>query len=154
MCYHSVRARQRERIPAPQPPPRRSRTARECLLVAAPAPGDGLDGSSDEEDLTHFSLWALDLTTEGDIDFNEIDADLKRFQEDAMVQASLSRGVDLRQYARETERDLRALAKDSITDYMERVEDVAKLNEEIDVCDKTLERMQQMLQTFQSRLGA
>eukprot|EP00946_MAST-07B_sp_MAST-7B-sp1_P002529 g2529.t1 len=123
------------------------------LAAAAAAPGDGLEGSSDEEDLTHFSLGTLDLTTEGDIDFNEIDADLKRFQEDAMVQASLSRGVDLRQYARETERDLRALAKDSITDYMERVEDVARLNEEIDVCDKTLERMQQMLQTFQSRLG-
>ena len=100
--------------------------------------------SSDDEDLSHFSLGALDLTTEGDIDFNEIDADLKRFQEDAMVQASLSRGVDLRQYARETERDLRALAKDSITDYMDRVEDVALLNEEIDICDTTLERMQQM----------
>jgi hypothetical protein len=110
-------------------------------------------GEDDDEDLSHFSLGALDLTTEGDIDFNEIDADLKRFQEDAMVQASLSRGVDLRQYARETERDLRALAKDSIADYMDRVEDVALLNEEIDVCDTTLERMQQMLQTFQSRLG-
>lgn len=109
--------------------------------------------SSDEEDLSQFSLGALDLTTEGDINFDEIDADLKRFQEDEMVQASLSRGVDLRQYARQTEQDLRVLAKDSIVDYMDRVEDVALLNQEIDVCDKTLERMQQMLQTFQSRLG-
>ena len=108
--------------------------------------------SSDESD-SEFSLGTLDITTEDEIDFNEIDQDLKRFQQDEMVQKSLSRGVDLRQYARETERELRELTQDSIQDYMDQIDDVALLNDDIDICDKTLERMQQMLQTFQSRLG-
>ena len=105
------------------------------------------------DDPNEFSLGNLDITSSEDINFDEIDADLKRFQEDDMVQKSLSRGVDLRQYARETERDLRALTQDSIQDYMDQINEVAILNDEIDICDKTLERMQQMLQTFQSRLG-
>ena len=37
----------------------------------------------------------------------EIDEDLAAFQEDEMVQQALHRGVDLRRYGRELERDLR-----------------------------------------------
>ena len=92
------------------------------------------------DDPNEFSLGNLDITSSEDINFDEIDADLKRFQEDDMVQKSLSRGVDLRQYARETERDLRALTQDSIQDYMDQINEVAILNDEIDICDKTLER--------------
>jgi hypothetical protein len=109
------------------------------------------DDYDEEGDPISFSLGTLDITSSEDINFNEIDADLKRFQEDDMVQKSLSRGVDLRQYARETERDLRELTQDSIQDYMDQIDEVAILNDEIDLCDKTLERMQQMLQTFQVR---
>ena len=119
-------------------------------FVAQPTSStDNSDEDNDEFDLGH-----LDLTSsETDINFNEIDQDLKRFQEDVMVQKSLSRGVDLRQYARETEKELHELTQSSIADYMEQVDDVALLNDDIDICDTTLERMQQMLQTFQSRLG-
>jgi hypothetical protein len=45
-------------------------------------------------------LGELNLTSE-DIDFDEIDDDLERFQEDETVQQALRRGVDLRKYGLE-----------------------------------------------------
>lgn len=42
----------------------------------------------------------LNLTSE-EIDFDEIDDDLERFQEDEMVKQALQRGIDLRKYALE-----------------------------------------------------
>ena len=48
----------------------------------------------------------LNITTET-INFDEIDDDLERFQEDEMVQQALHRGVDLKKYGRELEKELR-----------------------------------------------
>lgn len=48
----------------------------------------------------------LNLTSE-DIDFEGIDEDLERFQEDEMVQQALQRGVDLRKYADELDKELK-----------------------------------------------
>ena len=124
-----------------------------CDFISAPVADEYEDDDDTYNSGDEFSLGSLDITSSEEINFDEIDADLKRFQEDDMVQKSLSRGVDLRQYARETERELRELTNDSIQDYMDQIDEVAVLNDEIDICDKTLERMQQMLQTFQSRLG-
>ncbi len=42
-----------------------------------------------------------------DINFEEIDEDLASFQEDEMVQHALQRGVDLKRYGTELEKDLR-----------------------------------------------
>lgn len=42
-----------------------------------------------------------------DIDFDKIDEDLAAFQEDEMVQQALHRGVDLKKYGRELEKDLK-----------------------------------------------
>ena len=42
-----------------------------------------------------------------DIDFDEIEQDLERFQEDETVQQALHRGVDLKKYGRELEKDLK-----------------------------------------------
>ena len=49
---------------------------------------------------------ALNVTSEA-IDFEGIDEDLASFQEDEMVKQALQRGVDLRKYADELERELR-----------------------------------------------
>lgn len=51
-------------------------------------------------------LDTLNLTSE-EIDFDEIDDDLERFQEDEMVKAALQRGVDLRKYGQELETQLK-----------------------------------------------
>ena len=42
-----------------------------------------------------------------DVDFDEIDDDLERFQEDEMVKQALHRGVDLRKYGQELGRQLK-----------------------------------------------
>jgi hypothetical protein len=44
------------------------------------------------------------------INFAEIDEDLALFQEDDMVQQALHRGVDLKKYGNELERDLRKVS--------------------------------------------
>ena len=49
---------------------------------------------------------ALNVTSEA-IDFEGIDEDLASFQEDEMVKQALQRGVDLRKYADELEKELR-----------------------------------------------
>jgi hypothetical protein len=46
-----------------------------------------------------------------EVNFDEIDEDLVTFQEDEMVQQALQRGVDLKKYGRELEKELR-LVKD------------------------------------------
>ena len=97
-------------------------------------------------------LGQLDLTTQV-VNFDEIGADLDRFQSDPIVKSALERGVDLRQYSRQIDRDLQAAEKDSVTDYLGQVEHLAKLNKEINTCDGALEKMQTMLLGFQSDLG-
>jgi hypothetical protein len=42
-----------------------------------------------------------------DINFDEIDEDLAAFQQDTAVQQALQRGVDLKKYAHELEKDLK-----------------------------------------------
>jgi hypothetical protein len=50
---------------------------------------------------------------EGDeaIDFDEIDEDLARFQEDEVVKSALHRGVDLRKYGHELSKQLKEVKK-------------------------------------------
>jgi hypothetical protein len=62
------------------------------------------DGENFELDLDD-----LNLTSE-DIDFDEIDDDLERFQEDEMVQQALQRGVDLRKYGQELAAQLKEVS--------------------------------------------
>lgn len=44
------------------------------------------------------------------VDFDEISEDLLAFQEDEMVQQALHRGVDLKKYGRELEKELRMVS--------------------------------------------
>lgn len=53
------------------------------------------------------SLGNKNVTLYEDINFEEIDDDLASFQEDEMVQQALHRGVDLKKYGNELERELR-----------------------------------------------
>ena len=46
-----------------------------------------------------------------DIDFEEIGEDLLALKEDEMVQAALHRGVDLKKYGRELEKELRLVSE-------------------------------------------
>lgn len=53
------------------------------------------------------------------INFSEIDEDLASFEKDDLVQQALHRGVDLKKYARELERDLKHAELESVNQYVE-----------------------------------
>jgi hypothetical protein len=100
----------------------------------------------------HLDLETLNLTSE-DIDFDEIDDDLERFQEDEMVQQALQRGIDLRKYALELSLQLKDAEAETVTQYMENNEEVSQLHQQMEECDAVLARMQEMLLGFQEDLG-
>lgn len=95
---------------------------------------------------------SLNITSEA-IDFDEIDEDLDRFQEDEMVKQALHRGVDLKKYGHDLEKQLKEAESDSIGQYMNNSEQVSELHKQMQDCDAVLARMQEMLQGFQTDLG-
>jgi hypothetical protein len=63
----------------------------------------------------NFGIEDLDITSD-DIDLTEIDEDIIRFQQDELVQQALKTGVDLREYSKNIESELRQVEIDSIED--------------------------------------
>jgi hypothetical protein len=89
-----------------------------------------------------------------DINFEEIDDDLAAFQEDEMVQQALHRGVDLKKYGKELEKELRQAENESVQQYVENNHKVVDLHNEMLECDRVLARMEEMLHGFQADLGS
>jgi hypothetical protein len=131
---------------------------------------DSTTGSSSSV-ATMTKQWKVD-----DINFEEIDEDLASFQEDEIVQSALHRGVDLRKYGKELERDLRQVGNggclsyhtlisdlkcgncgqaemESVSQYVENSEQVIDLHRKMQECDGVLARMEEMLHGFQADLG-
>lgn len=90
---------------------------------------------------------------QADINFAEIDEDLALFQEDDMVQQALQRGVDLKRYGAELERDLRAVEMESVMQYTDNSQEITDLHGQMQACDSVLARMEEMLHGFQADLG-
>jgi hypothetical protein len=99
-----------------------------------------------------FGIDDLDITSD-DIDLDEIDEDILRFQQDELVQKALQKGVDLREYSKDIEKELRQVEIESIEDYLKESERLADLHQQLCQCDSVLEKMENMLQTFQGSLG-
>ncbi|KAL0483883.1 vacuolar protein sorting protein VPS52 [Acrasis kona] len=99
-----------------------------------------------------FSIEDLDITSD-DIDLDEIDEDILRFQQDELVQKALQQGVDLRDYGKDIEKELRQVEIDSIEDYLQEAERIADLYQQLCQCDGVLEKMEGTLQKFQGSLG-
>lgn len=88
-----------------------------------------------------------------EINFDEIDEDLLAFEEDDMVHQALHRGVDLRKYGAELEKELKVAEMDSVAQYVENNQQVVDLHKQMQECDAVLARMQEMLLGFQADLG-
>ena len=88
-----------------------------------------------------------------DIDFEGLSEDLATFQSDEMVQQALHRGVDLKRYGAELEKELKAAESESVAQYVENSPQVVDLHKQMQECDAVLARMQDMLLGFQSDLG-
>jgi len=88
-----------------------------------------------------------------EIDFDELDDYLELFQQDGVIKEALSQGVDLRQYAQQMDRELRAAEAASVAQYVAKAEDIVELHDQVQACDNLLARMQEMLLGFQADLG-
>jgi hypothetical protein len=104
-----------------------------------------------------------------EFNFDEIDEDLMIFQEDEMVQQALQRGVDLKKYGSDLEKDLRSVwlrhsllenpkidaqvENESVLQYVQNNDKVIELHKQMQECDSVLARMQDMLLGFQADLS-
>ena len=84
----------------------------------------------------------------------EADSNIQANLEDAVVQEALRSGVDLREYSRTVERELRTEEEASIADYVAESKNIATLHHQIVDCDKLLQGMEDMLLKFRSDLGS
>lgn len=83
-----------------------------------------------------------------------VDEHLQENLEDELVQEVLKSDVDLRQYSRQIETELKEVENASIQDYIKESQNIACLHNQITACDEILERMENMLLNFQSDLGS
>ncbi|TMW62995.1 hypothetical protein Poli38472_005613 [Pythium oligandrum] len=88
-----------------------------------------------------------------EIDFDELDDYLELFQQDGVIKEALAKGVDLRQYARQIDAELRAAEIDSVSQYVMKSADIVELHDQVQECDNILAKMQEMLLGFQADLG-
>ncbi|KAL1919768.1 uncharacterized protein VTP21DRAFT_1699 [Calcarisporiella thermophila] len=72
---------------------------------------------------------------------------------DQFIRDSFAKGIDLREYAQQIERDLSTIEKEHEDDYVRQTENFVLLHQQIESCDSILETMENMLSTFQSDLG-
>ncbi|KAL3872237.1 hypothetical protein ACJMK2_040173 [Sinanodonta woodiana] len=110
-------------------------------------------GTELEDVALNFNLGDLDLTSE-DFLLDEVDIHIQQNLEDDIVKEALRKGVDLRQYSKEIQKELQEVENASIQDYIKESQNIASLHKQIADCDTILERMEHMLHGFQSDLSS
>jgi hypothetical protein len=86
------------------------------------------------------------------IDVQTIKNDFENLDQDDPLRKAVLDGSSLEAYALQNASELAILEQQSIEDYLQAVEPVAQLHQEITICDKILGRMEDMLGNFQSDL--
>lgn len=69
--------------------------------------------------------------------------------DEELLKEALMNGIDLREYAKNVESELKAVESASIDDYLREDENLKNLHKDIRSCDQILEQMQHMLGGFQ-----
>jgi hypothetical protein len=107
----------------------------------------------------NFSLSDHDLSVDDTktkfktVDLTYIENDLDEFHKDALVQQALNKGVDLKKYYIDLEKDLKDAETDCVAQYVENSDKVNGLHKNIQDCDGLLSKMEDMLLAFQRDLG-
>ena len=111
-------------------------------------------GATSYDFIDDINLEDIDLTNtvEDDIDFSGVEANLNAFQEDDIVAMALEQNINLTNYSKKIENDLKNVEIESIRDYIESSEDLVNLHNDIHKTDCLLESMQNMLSGFQDHL--
>ncbi|EPZ31425.1 Actin-binding, cofilin/tropomyosin type domain-containing protein [Rozella allomycis CSF55] len=74
---------------------------------------------------------------------------LSEFYEDSRIKSAIANGVDLRDYAKEIDKELQNIEKSHLKDYIDQSETLKKLDQEVKACDRVLETMEALLLQFQ-----
>ncbi|CAG8500174.1 4506_t:CDS:10, partial [Ambispora leptoticha] len=74
-------------------------------------------------------------------------------EENEFVREILAKGMDLREHAQNIETELYAAERDHESEYVNQTRNFVNLHDEIQSCDKILEKMENMLSVFQKDLG-
>ncbi|CAG8806873.1 41100_t:CDS:10, partial [Gigaspora margarita] len=88
-----------------------------------------------------------------EISFDEVDDHISEFQEDEFVREAFAKGMDLREYARNIEKELSGIEREHEIDYINQAKNFIELHNQIQSCDQTLATMENMLSVFQMDLG-
>ena len=97
--------------------------------------------------------FAMDLTSEKR-DFSDLTSLLDKFSDDPKVKDALEKGVDMREYTRQIEKELMEVEEEAISDYLKESDNFAELYNQIKSCDQILETMENLLSGFQRDLGS
>ncbi|CAI2179528.1 12012_t:CDS:10 [Funneliformis geosporum] len=88
-----------------------------------------------------------------EISFDEVDDHISLFQEDEFVREAFTKGMDLREYARNIENELSGIEREHEVDYISQAKNFVELHNQIQSCDQILATMEDMLSVFQMDLG-
>ena len=114
---------------------------------------DEEDNGDDGGALGSFSLGELDISTQR-VSLEGLDEELERFKDHEMVMSILNQeGGDMKEYAKEVDRQLRQVELESIQDYIAESANLVELQSEIEDCDGILASMETLLGGFQSDLA-
>lgn len=96
----------------------------------------------------------LDLTNTDlhQMDFSRVEANLNTFQEDKIVSNALEQNINLTNYGKKIERDLKNIEIASIKDCIQSSEDLVDLHNQIHSADALLESMENIVSGFQDHL--
>ncbi|TPX48681.1 hypothetical protein SeMB42_g02918 [Synchytrium endobioticum] len=78
---------------------------------------------------------------------------LTEFQDHELLKSAFAKGVDLREYAKQIEKELDELEQAHVLDYVKQAPAFADLHSQIQGCDSILEHMESLLSDFQTTLG-
>ncbi|XP_015927404.1 vacuolar protein sorting-associated protein 52 homolog [Parasteatoda tepidariorum] len=113
-----------------------------------------LEKTSEEVSFADSLLFGDDSYVNDESNFEEVDVHIQENLEDDFIKEALKSGMDLRQYSKQIEKELKDVENASIQDYIQESQNIASLHNQITACDEILERMEQMLRLFQTDLGS
>ncbi|KAJ3264935.1 hypothetical protein HDU76_012113, partial [Blyttiomyces sp. JEL0837] len=87
------------------------------------------------------------------ISVNEVGDRIIEFQEDELVKDALSKGLDLRQYAKDIQEELRSVEHAHVEEYVRQSGGLTDLLSQIQSCDSLLESMENLLAGFKTDLA-
>ncbi|CAG8737774.1 31571_t:CDS:10, partial [Racocetra persica] len=120
-------------------------TPNERILESLLGPTDQDFDEDNEDNLFGDDDW--------EISFDEVDDHISEFQEDEFVREAFAKGMDLREYARNIEKELSVIEREHEIDYINQAKNFIELHNQIQSCDQTLATMENMLSVFQMDLG-